>query len=349
MTIKVLMTGYTAQHIGSTRKLVKYGAVADLFADILRDGGCEVDHRRAMPDEDISGYDLVVCGQIALAALGSTYAYGALDVVSRARQNGCGLMFYIDDWQTQNIITSLKTITKVKSGERLVRESLGSARADLDWARANVSRIFPVVEALMDRPWPITLVPKFTWGDGSKVTYTLTSREWVYTDLSPYAEEFYTEIPTDEDRKTQWILGVLSDQRKWLEKMKLSWPVEYIGSRKSKADNKLTEKELVDLYAQSWGVLSPKYPHAGSGWWRNRFVYTARTRSIMLADPAEVAPLGEPYLVKASAIEAMSKPQLRELANAQADAFFKAQASKEQVVETVMAAVRKSIAEAKGA
>ncbi|WJZ48540.1 glycosyltransferase [Actinomycetia phage DSL-LC01] len=345
--IKVLMTGYTAQHIGSNRKLIKYGAVADLFAEIFEAGGCEVEHRRAIPDEDISGYDLIVCGQISLAALGSTYLYGALDVVSRARENGCGLMFYIDDWQVHNLLTSLKTINK--DSNRLVRESLGSARADLEWARAHVDRIFPVAQALMHRPWPVTLVPKFTWGDGTKVTQGLTSREWVYADLSPFAEEFNTAIPSDEDRKVQWVLGVLSDQRKWLEKMGLSWPVEYIGGRSSKADQKLSEKELVDLYAQSWGVLSPKYPHAGSGWWRNRFVYTARTKSIMLADPEEIAPLGEPFLVKGAAIEAMSKQQLRELADAQHKAFFDVQATKDQVIETVMKAVRKSIDEARGA
>lgn len=347
MTIKVLMTGYTAQHIGSTRKLVKYGAVADLFADILRAGGCEVEHRRTLPDEDLSEYDLIICGQIALAALGSTYAYGALDAIARARQNGCGLMFYIDDWQVHNIITSLKTICK--DSNRLVRESLGTARADLGWARENVDRIFPVAEALLNRPWPITLVPKFTWGDGLMVTKGLDSREWVWTDLSPFAEDFETQIPHDDDREVQWVLGVLSDQRKWVEKMKLGWPVHYVGSRKSKADQVLSEKDLVDLYANSWGVLSPKYPHAGSGWWRNRFVYTARTKSIMLADPAEVAPLGGPFLLKASEIEAMNKQQLRELANAQADRFFETQASKEEVIATVMAAVHKAIAEAKNA
>ncbi len=345
MTLKVLMTGYTAQHIGSTRKLVNYGSVAGLIAQTLRDGGCEVEQRRAMPEEDISGYDLILCGQISLAAMGSTYLYGALDVVSRARENGCALMFYIDDWQVHNLITSLKTINK--DSNRLVRESLGTARADLDWARANVRTLFPVAEALLHRPWPTTLVPKFTWGDGLKVTQGLTAKEWVYTDLSPYAEEFNTVIPDDNDRKVQWILGVLSDQRKWLDKLGLSWPVEYIGGRASKADQKLSERELVDLYAQSWGVLSPKYPHAGSGWWRNRFVYAARTKSITLADPDEVAPLGESYAVKASAIEAMNKQQLRELADAQHRAFFAVQATKEQVVETTMKAVRSAINEAK--
>jgi hypothetical protein len=347
MKPKILMTGYTAQHTGSTRTLVKYGAVADLFADILRAGGCEVEHRRAVPDEDISGYDLIICGQIALGALGATYAYGALDVVARARQNGCGLMFYIDDWQVHHLLTSLRTISK--DSNRLVRESLGTARSDLPWAREHVDRIFPVAEALLNRPWPITLVPKFTWGDGLKVTKGLDSREWVWTDLSPFAEEFNTPIPSDDERQEQWILGVLSDQRKWVEKMKLSWPVEYIGSRKSKADQKLSERELVELYAQSWGVLSPKYQHAGSGWWRNRFVYTARTRSIMLADPAEVAPLGGPYIVKASEVESLNKSQLRELADAQAKTFFDSQASKEQVIDTVMSAVRRAIDEVRHA
>ena len=99
------------------------------------------------------------------------------------------------------------------------------------------------------------------------------------------------------------------------------------------------------MYANSWGVLAAKYPHAGSGWWRNRFIHAVRTRSILLADPLEVSELGEPYLKNPSDIESMTTGQLRELADAQRDVFYARETPKEQVIETIMGAVNRAIAE----
>jgi hypothetical protein len=345
MTIKVLITGYTAQHTGSKRLLVKYGAVSEMFADILRQGGCEVDHRRVVPDEDISGYDLLLCGQMSLGALGASYAYGALDAIGRARANGVGLMFYLDDWQVHTISTALRTISK--DSNRLVRASLSTCRHDHSWGCENVDRIFPVVEALLNRPWPPTLIPKFTFGDGQMIVKGLQGREWVWTDVSAFAHDYNTTIPQDTDRYAQWVLGTLSDQRAWVDRQKLSWPVEYLGSKKSKADKVVTEEELCQMYANSWGVMAAKYPHAGSGWWRNRFVHAVRTRSIMLADPKEVHELGEPYLIPGREIEKMNVQQLREVADGQRDAFYAAQAHPDEVIDTVMSVVRRVVAEAK--
>lgn len=344
MTIKVLATGYTAQHIGSQRLLVKYGAVTDMFVDIMRRGGCEVDHRRVRPGDDLSGYDLLFCGQMALGALGSSYCYGALDAIARARQNGLGLMFFLDDWQVNNIVTSLRTLNKEKY--RIARESLATARMDHAWAMENIDRIFPVVQALLNRPWPITLVPKFSWGDGLSVVRGLDSREWVWTDVSAFAPDYGTPLAPDNERIAQWVCGTLSDQRAWINKMGVKWHVEYLGSKKSKADRVLTEVELCELYGKSWGVMAPKYPHAGSGWWRNRFIHSVRTRSIMLADPKEVRDIGESFLIKPHEIESMNIAQLREVADAQRADFYAKETPTDQVIDTVMGAVRRAIAEA---
>jgi len=345
MSIKVLLTGYTAQHIGSTRTHVKYGAVTDMYADILRLGGCEVDHRRVLPNEDLTGYDLLLCGQVSPATLGASYLYGALDAIGRAKKSNVGLMFFLDDWQTHNIVSGLKTFHKVPT--RVVRDSAVGCRKNHDWATANIDRIYPVIDALNTRPWPATIVPKFSWGTGLSVVKGLNSREWIWADVSAFAQDYNTSIPDDSDRERAWVLGTLSDQTKWLDKLGLNWNVHYIGTKRTKAEKVLSEVELCDVYANSWGVLAAKYPHAGSGWWRNRFIHAVRTRSILLADPLEVSELGESYLKNPSEIESMTTSQLRELADAQRDVFYSKETPKEQVIDTIMNAVHRAIAEAR--
>jgi len=345
VTLKVLLSGFTAQQIGNGT-ILKYGPVVDLFAAALRDAGVQVDHRRCEPGMSLKEYDAVIIGQAPLHGLPATYAYGALDVIRRARAEGCGLLFYIDDWQVGNLKAGISTVCR--GPWRLTKDLFSTCRKDFQWAKDNLDDLMIVVEAMRDRPWPKTLVPKFEWGDGSLVTAPLNSREFVYVDPSSYADEYDTVVPSDTTRYAQWVLGILSDQRPWTDSLALSWPIRYIGSKKSRAPRPVPEPDLVQLYAQSWGVLSPPYPaHAGSGWWRNRFVYAARTGSIMLADQREAGVIGDAYTIDPGAVEKMNILQLREVADAQRAQLEKWQWPKEQVQERILRAVTEAIAEVK--
>jgi hypothetical protein len=94
----------------------------------------------------------------------------------------------------------------------------------------------------------------------------------------------------------------------------------------------MVEDKMPNRYAQSWGVLCHRYQHAGSGWWRNRFPFTAMAGSILYGDPVEMAPLGGPYMTPLHAIEEMTTSQLRALADHQRDYLVDKTWSKEQYI-----------------
>ena len=121
------------------------------------------------------------------------------------------------------------------------------------------------------------------------------------------------------------VLGALMPHDEWLARKNLGWQVEIIGSRKlirKLGGQRLdTELDVLNFYNERWGILSPPYPHAGSGWWRSRFLYAARIGSILVTDKGEGDPLGDAYKLTVADVEKMSDAELEAAAKAQADAL----------------------------
>lgn len=343
--MKVLISGSTSQQIGNGTRL-GYGPVIDLFAAAIRDAGADVEHRRLVPEEDINDYDCLLIGMAPFNGLNATYLYGMLDAIRRARASKVGLVLYVDDWQIPLLKTGIRT--QIRQPERLAREAIRTARRDLDWGMAHLDELMTVVHAFNDRPWPTTLAPKFEWGNADGLFEKLPTRKRITIDPSAYAVEYPTQLRPDAERYGAWVLGILSDQRAWVEKLGLSWPVSYVGGKKSKADAPMKEIDLVQRYADCWGVLSPPYKALnGTGWWRNRYVYAARTGAVLLGDPAEVGLIGDAYLTTPDVVESLGVPQLRELADAQRAQLESWQWSKERVRDTIMAELKLAVEEAR--
>jgi hypothetical protein len=138
----------------------------------------------------------------------------------------------------------------------------------------------------------------------------------------------------------------------WLEKKTIEWPVEIVGSRKlvrkyggQRFD---TEADVLSFYNEHWGILSPPYPHAGSGWWRSRFMYAARVKSILVTDKGEGKPLGAPYSLTIRQVESMSDAELAGAAEAQASALRAHMPSYESFVEHCNRIVHRALEEDKG-
>lgn len=316
--MRVLVTGLSPMQCSRGNRL-KYSSVLDLYVACLRWAGHEVDHREWTPGDDLSRYDVALVGHIPWNSINARHVYTVCDVIGRAHENGVGLVFMVDDWQFRGVYQSVKSLNK--DSNRLFTSVKG--RTNREWAEFGPGR--PMVDAVLDamatRPWPTTLVPAFEWGDHSLLQPEgIPAREIKYLDPTVFQEYTCFRAPADERHRT-WVLGTLSNQLSWVEKLGLGWPVDYYGTKPSKAEKQLKEPELVQIVAESWGNLCPRYPHAGGGWWRCRYVYSAAARSIMLAEPKEVAPLGDAYLQTPEKIEAMTNDQLSELAEAQADAL----------------------------
>jgi hypothetical protein len=142
-------------------------------------------------------------------------------------------------------------------------------------------------------------------------------------------------VPADEDKWGAWVIGILSDQRKWIDSLNLQWPLAHRGGKASKAEEGMPEPELVQMYANSWGVLGVPYWHAGSGWLRIRHHHAAQVGSIYVTQSPELSFISDAYDVKAVDVEKMSIPQLRELADAQRSAWFGRLPSRDDVATRI--------------
>lgn len=321
---KILLTGITGQHIGKDPRL-NYDHLTKMYARALRQWGYEVEHRRVEPEEDVTGYTAIIAGMGPINSTATRYSYGTLDFLSRAEKSGVATLFFCDDWQVQLIGSSFGTM--VRKPERLTKDFFKSARVDFDWARANNDRLMEYVTRLHENEWPTTILPIYEGGDLSKLTLRgnprVPARRIVKVDPSPFGVKYDVKIPPDSERWAAWVLGTLSDQRSWVESLGATWQVRYFGTRPSKSENgALTEQALVQEYANSWGVLSPPYWHAGSGWWRLRHQHAISTGSVLLCGKGELDFMGEAFRVAAPDVEVMTVAELHELARAQSDAFY---------------------------
>jgi hypothetical protein len=185
---------------------------------------------------------------------------------------------------------------------------------------------------MLDARWAAGMVPvcpMYAWGDRTGVRKRMPKDVGRIEALDPTSVVFDTLAaitPTPPEKKDKaWVLGALMPHDTWLEKKKPGWPVEIVGSRKlirKLGGQRLdTELDVLNFYNDRWGILSPPYPHAGSGWWRSRFLYAARIGSILVTDKGEGDPLGDAYKLTIADVEKMNTEELAAAAQAQADAL----------------------------
>lgn len=343
--MKVLMTGMSPPQCGR-KTLTGYEHVSDLWAKGLRAGGAEVHHRLVVPDEDLTEYDLALIGLVPPNSIAARYQYTALDVMARAKASGCGLLFYVDDWRFYAITRGVKAMAK-NPVRRYIENPLFDKFYERDWAVGpGWSRIVKMIEALRDREWPPTIMPAFTWGLKEKIP-PMPSKRTIVIDPSSFVREYDIPRVDDNMRRCAWVLGTFSDQRHWQDSLNLTWETDYIGTRRSKAEKRMKEWDLVKLYGEAWGVLGAPYEHTGFGWWRNRFVYAAAGGAVMLNDPAETEGLVG-YHKPAAEIEDMTTVELREFADFQATLMQGSYSSRDEVADQLMTAAREAHEYAQG-
>jgi hypothetical protein len=193
-------------------------------------------------------------------------------------------------------------------------------------------RLVQAATDLVAKRWEAGMVPvcpMYGFGDRSIVRKRMPDELGPIEALDPTS----TIIPTLQpviakpaaEKKRAWVLGALMPHDTWLERKSPEWPVEIVGSRKliKKLGGQRfdTEQDVLEFYNHHWGILSPPYPHAGSGWWRSRFLYAAHVGSILVTDKGEGDPLGDAYKLKITDVEKMSDSELAAAALAQQDAL----------------------------
>lgn len=317
--MRILVTGATHQQAGKGTKQ-GYQPVVEMHVQALRDLGHEVTQRAVgIADEDALGHDVLIVGLVPYLSVAGHHVFPVIDLLDRAERAGKRVLLYVDDWQYPRVLDNLMTVAR--GPHRLTRETMFSGRPGYGWAtdplgQAAVDRH---LERMLTRPWSPVIYPAFAWGNHRLLAGHLPAERAYCLDPTSYTRPYPITRVADEHRERRWVLGTLSNQATWLKSLgPLIWELRQAGRPKDDAPN-LSEADLVQEYATAWGVLSPLYKKvAGSGWWRNRFVYAAMTRSVLLADPEEVRGLGAAYLADAQDVERLTTVELRDLAEAQA-------------------------------
>ena len=220
-------------------------------------------------------------------------------------------------------------------------------------------RLWQAAADMLDRRWEAGMVPvcpMYAFGDRSIVRKRMPDVVGPIEALDPTSVTFDTlaAVPAaqPEDKERAWVLGALMPHDDWLAKKNPDWPVEIVGSRKlirKLGGQRLdTEQDVLEFYNTRWGILSPPYPHAGSGWWRSRFLYAASIGSILVTDKGEGDPLGDAYKLTIADVEKMNTEELAAAAKAQADALRPHIGTYQSFQEHVERIVQRAMREDKG-
>jgi len=312
---KVLITGFTAPQVGSARTN-GINHVPGALANAARRGGFDVDHRVVALGESLHRYDAVIVCVMSLLSLTTSYALGALWALAKRRD----AVIVVDDWQTATIVAQFQTAAERPDYYLTSPQVLSAAkRPGVELLRRRTperAAIFAELTRLSRRwePHPVA-APVFPWGNVHKLN--LPTRRPLAFDPSSGAAT-YTIVPrSNRERERCWVLASLFDHAKWLETQELIWPIEVYGQKRH-GHARLTEAQVVQRYAEVWGVLAHTYDHALSGWWRPRFLHAAQAGAILYGDRAELELIAPDAYTFPRAIEEASLSKLRELADHQA-------------------------------
>lgn len=337
---KILITGFTNQHTGKGTRL-KYDPVAQLFARAIEHAGYTIEHRPTEPEEDLSQFDLIFMGVSSLSSITAGYSYGALWAIGEARKQNLPMLFFIDDWKMHGIqgnavglLAKPETITK----------KFFEGRQHYAWAQENVDKVKAGLEVLAT-DWFDVVMPLYKNGDHDLFKPKMPEGTNIIA-IDP--TDFYTDYNIPHtlamDKKDQWVFGILSDQQKWLEKLDLGWELAHRGSKASKAEaGGMPESELVQMYSDSWGVLSCPYWHAGSGWLRIRHDQAASSGAILVSQSKELSFISPAYDVTVKEVEAMSLSEKLEVANEQARAWYTNKTSQAEAALRIDEAIQNEI------
>jgi hypothetical protein len=321
--VKILVCGMTLGQSGQN-PVIGYSTLSPLICAMLRGLGHDVDTRIITVGEDLSKYDVLFCGLISPFSVAGKHIYAAVSLLDRYWCTGeKPVVAFADDWTLHQIDQNSRSTRRQLT--RLTRPSVFARRPGYDWATtsAGYQAIARVVERATETGWPPLVLPLFGFGN-IEVFKPLIMAE-AYWPLDPvcYMPRIAYERVWPQERTRQWVLAVIQDHPEYIASVSsAAWPLLQTGGGLTKRDTLVPVEEVVQMYASNWGVLSPPYKRLlGGGWWRERMVHAAMTRSVCLCDPAEVPQLGEPYQKTLHDIESMTTGQLLDLAEEQAAAL----------------------------
>ena len=310
--MKVLLTGMTrrqANHV-STRSKQDYLSAPIIFYNIIKQiKNVKIDWRPIVYGEDLSSYDLILIGLSAPNSLSNIFLFQSIWATQYPH------LFFVDDFKVKGAFGGLD-VDNLFRNFTFDRQKLNAEERVGLKRISNMKRIIQLSDNITEAE--SLLAPMFEWGDHSLLVEgtPIKKKNLYYIDPSPFITFMRNE---HRDKERKWICPALYDYEDKLKRWKLTWPVEYYHKK-----NYISESMLAKRCEKAYGILSPKYSHAGSGWWRNRFNMAINTNSLLIAHHDEVADLGSHYalLENIEDVENASNKTLRKMICDQRNVFF---------------------------
>ncbi len=327
--MRIFMTGMAARGIGSTKVRHSIVSLPNVIADALRELGHEVTHQRAL-GTDVTEFDQVWVQLGWASSLSSTYVVECGLAMAAAERAGIPVVRFVDDWRSQWLADDIAAhVESAKGWHRhtklwTVRSGDYAKLSDADIARVREAYMAPIRGASL-------VVPLMRWGDYSKFDVSRRERlsDVVAFDPQPIVAPTQPEWLQDERRLRRWVVASLQDHDPWVARLNLSWPVLRLGGTKKGTGGVqlqggggkvIPEAEVIQHYADGWGVLSPEYISAGSGYWRTRYDQAMNAGAIIWPGAADAEAIGGTFSgLTPNDIENMNTDQLTHLGAAMAD------------------------------
>ena len=312
----------------------------------LRDMGHDVEQREVELGESLHEYDKVIMFLAGPRQFVSVNFYKGLSAIAHAKRDS--LIFAFDDWQTRGILESLEAC---KDPEKLFAKFiLGVNKVELEDISQWASVFQDAIDIIVEKSTPV-LLSVFEGGDMSLLIDYPGDKLFGYNPNpyhhnrkagdrgdQPLAELDFMEqvqIPSfdedtvkyqDKEKKFNFASLVQSQTKKWLKNQGVdNWEIEFFGSRKD-GQRRLTEGDMVKVFAEQWACLMPGYVHAGSGWWRARPLQVADANSILIGEPSEMMLYYHDEKLAnltAADVEKMTDDELIECVFSQREAIYK--------------------------
>ena len=335
--MKVLFTGCTAKQVDDDawkRARVKRIDDSSIICNSLRKQGYTVDRRKVQWGDDLSEYGLAIVG---VGQFGSNNYSGEIFNALYALKNVKNVIVFHEDWKIDGTMKSWDKMTEQETFDKSISKKWSDGRyfyGGVDNPAFNPEEAKEIIRKVAAGEFENALIPAFDWGDKEKVRDIINVKNIYNIDLTPYVlENWNIKLDTEaQPKERKHMLASLVNHKPWVNRNKLSWPVDYFGAKSIKEARQLaSETDVFETCGKYWGILCPEYPHAGSGWFRIRWIYAAIQKSVLLSSPKDTEALGLPVVN----IEKMSDNELADYAKLQSDTVLSFMWSKETFDEKV--------------
>jgi hypothetical protein len=320
--MKILVTGMNKQQC--TENYYKTSQMKIIPSHIsllacLRDMGHTVEQRIINIGENLSSYDKIIC-YIHNPSGFAGFVYNALWLINERKDD---VILAFDDWQIDSIY---KGISSLSDETKLFREFVRKSQENIpDNIEDYTDKMLSGIDVIISKKNKM-LISAFSNGDLTKLLDYDKDKLYSFNP-NPYHINIQADFFFGEKEKVFNFAGLMQDKtKKWLKSQDISgWNLKQYGSRKDGQD-RLTEPNMVNVYAQQWGILMPPYNHAGSGWWRARPLQVADAGSIIIGGKEELMIIyknEEASSITAKDLINMTDKQLIDFSELQKDCLYK--------------------------